>query len=278
MQTIKDKPGLADLKRLRQQAEAAEAPAPLRRKGRAGARTDAAEGPAARVAGAKGTVRDAAEAAHGATGGPAAGAPAKGAAEAGRFAGASHADPPLAPEDKALFRQAVKSVKPLAPVNRAILPPVPAASAPILKQRRQAATGTETLAPAPVSDHYASPLLAPDASHFVQAGHGPDLLKSLARGKWPISASLDLHGATLDEARQRMDGFLRSCLQHRIRCVRIVHGKGHGSKNNAPVLKETVRRWLTQLDDVMAYIECSERDGGAGAVQVLLKAADPSSA
>jgi DNA-nicking Smr family endonuclease len=54
--------------------------------------------------------------------------------------------------------------------------------------------------------------------------------------------------------------------------VRIVHGKGYGSKDGEPVLKQTIRRWLTQMEAVSAYAECSERDGGAGAVQVLLQA------
>ncbi|WP_167752865.1 Smr/MutS family protein [Pusillimonas caeni] len=242
MQT-NSKPGLADLKRLRQKAQAADTPVPARPRKKRRNASDKKSGE---------------------------GAPPPESGDAG--AGPETATEPLTAEDKALFRQAVKSARPLAPTNRAILPPVPAASAPILKQRRQAAAGAEAAVPAPISDLYASPRLAPDASHFVQAGYGPDLLKKLAKGKWPIGASLDLHGATLDEARLRMDGFLRSCLQHGIRCVRIVHGKGHGSRNNAPVLKETVRRWLTQLEDVMAYAECDERDGGAGAVQVLLRA------
>ena len=244
---INSKPGLADLKRLRQQAQAADTPVPTRPRKKRRNASDKKSGERA---------------------------PSPEPGDAGATARAETATEPLTAQDKALFRQAVKSVRPLAPTNRAILPPVPTASAPILKQRRQAAAGAEAVAPAPISDHYASPRLAPDSSHFVQAGHGPDLLKKLAKGKWPIGASLDLHGATLDEARLRMDSFLRSCLQHGIRCVRIVHGKGHGSRNNAPVLRETVRRWLTQLEDVMAYAECAERDGGAGAVQVLLRASE----
>src|SRR3546814_8197526 len=94
---------------------------------------------------------------------------------------------------------------------------------------------------------------------FVRAGCGPDLPRDLKRGKWPMQASLDLHGSTQDEARTRLDQFLQSCLTHRIRCVQIVHGKGFGSKNGAPVLKESVRRWLTQFESVLAYVECSEQ-------------------
>jgi DNA-nicking Smr family endonuclease len=80
-----------------------------------------------------------------------------------------------------------------------------------------------------------------------------------------------LHGATLDEARARLDQFLQSCLSHQIKSVCIVHGKGYGSRDRTPVLKQTVRRWLTQIDAVLAYTECNEQNGGAGAVQVLLR-------
>lgn len=251
------KPGLADLKRLRQQAEAANTPDVPASPKRARKRHKAANSNKAAVPEPAGS--DAAQ-------------PGSGLSQPAGVQPATAAMPQLAAEDRALFRRVVASVHPMAPPNRAILPPVPAAPASILKQKRQAATGTDIAPPTPVSDHYAPARLAADACHFVQTGHGPDLAKKLAQGKWPIEASLDLHGSTLDEARQRLDGFLRSCLQHHIRCVRIVHGKGHGSKDNASVLKETTRRWLTQLEDVMAYVECNERDGGAGAVQVLLKA------
>ena len=242
----KTKPGLADLKRLRQQAEAAELPAPApskreRRKTAAGVRISAPE-------------------------------PSKPTTTSGGSNTDSQATSTLSAEDRALFRRMVGPVRRLASPNRAILPPVPAGSPTILMQKRQAASGLDITPPAPVSDQYAPAQLAADASHFLKGGHAPDLLKKLSKGKWPIGATLDLHGSTLDEARTRLDSFLRSCVQHDVRCVRIVHGKGYGSRNNAPILKETVRRWLTQLDDVIAYIECNERDGGAGAVLALLRA------
>ena len=120
-----------------------------------------------------------------------------------------------------------------------------------------------------LSDDYAP--ATGDDSRYLKAGHGTDVLKHLQRGKWPVGASLDLHGSTLEDARERFERFLASCLDHDIKCVRIVHGKGHGSPEGDAVLKTTVRRWLTQLDEVLAYIECAEADGGAGAVQVLLK-------
>jgi DNA-nicking Smr family endonuclease len=53
--------------------------------------------------------------------------------------------------------------------------------------------------------------------------------------------------------------------------VRVVHGKGLGSPNREPVLKNKVRRWLAQRDEVLAYCEAPRHEGGGGAVLVLLK-------
>ncbi len=174
-------------------------------------------------------------------------------------------------EDSALFRRAVKSVQPIKDTRRAILPPTVSASSAMLRQRRERAVGVEHTALPQVSDQYSPAGTSQNDAAFVRRGHGPDLVKGLKRGKWPIGASLDLHGNTLEEARDRLDRFLQSCLTHHIKCVRIVHGKGYGSKDGEPVLKQTIRRWLTQMADVLAYAECSEADGGAGAVQVLLR-------
>lgn len=183
------------------------------------------------------------------------------------------ADPAeLTVEDAVLFERAMRSVTPIRATGRVILPPRPAAPRTLLRQRRQWASCSEPAPPPAVSDGFVPAATAHDATNFVRAGRGPDLIRDLRRGKWPMQASLDLHGSTLEQARERLDRFLTSCTTHGIRCVQVVHGKGLGSKDGTPVLKQTVRRWLTQIDAVLAYVECEEAHGGAGAVQVLLRA------
>lgn len=193
--------------------------------------------------------------------------PARSATHSGKDASAGVT---LSPADIALFRRVVESVAPGPKSDRLILAPVPPATAAQLEQRRQQAMGLDRAPALDVSDHYASGHLEHDDTVFLQAGQGPHLIKGLKKGKWPVQASLDLHGSTLDHARERLDRFIQSCRDHDIRCVRIVHGKGYGSKDGNPVLKETVRRWLSQLAVVQAYVESDEANGGAGAVVVLL--------
>jgi hypothetical protein len=54
------------------------------------------------------------------------------------------------------------------------------------------------------------------------------------------------------------------------RCLRVVHGKGHGSPGRQPVLKSKVQRWLGQSETVIAFAQASGPLGGAGALIVLL--------
>lgn len=178
---------------------------------------------------------------------------------------------PLSLHDQALFRQTMRYVQPLKDSRQAVLPPVPMAAKAILRSRRAAAQGADPTQLPTVSDLFAPAPAGTDPESYLKPGIGPDVTKNLKRDKWPVEASLDLHGATLEQARERLDQFLQSCLTHGVKCVRVVHGKGYGSKDGTPVLKEAVRRWLAQFDAILAYTECSEQNGGSGAVQALLK-------
>ena len=65
--------------------------------------------------------------------------------------------------------------------------------------------------------------------------------------------------------------FLDRCGHRGARCVHIIHGKGHGSSNQGPVLKNKVNAWLRQREEVLAFCSAQPKDGGTGAVYVLLR-------
>jgi DNA-nicking Smr family endonuclease len=109
-----------------------------------------------------------------------------------------------------------------------------------------------------------------DSLSFRRAHIGADVVRRLRRGEWAIQAQVDLHGLTRDAARERVVAFLREAQRQGLRCVRVVHGKGHGSPGKAPVLKGRVQRWLAQSAQVDAYAQARAADGGAGALVVLL--------
>ena len=93
------------------------------------------------------------------------------------------------------------------------------------------------------------------------------------RGQLPVEARLDLHGMTQTEAHRALSAFLS--VQHAAggRCVIVVTGKGVG-KEGGGVLRNAVPRWLNEApnrDKVLAFEYARQRDGGAGALYVLLK-------
>ncbi len=112
---------------------------------------------------------------------------------------------------------------------------------------------------------------AGDELLFVRPGVPTAAVRKLKRGGWVLRAELDLHGMNGDESRVALAAFLHDCHRRELRCVRIIHGKGLGSKNREPVLKHKVRHWLMQREDVLAFCQARQVDGGAGAVVVLLK-------
>jgi DNA-nicking Smr family endonuclease len=106
---------------------------------------------------------------------------------------------------------------------------------------------------------------------YLRQGLQPDLLRKLRRGKFAVSAQIDLHGYTADAARTALGTFLDRCVRREIGCVRVIHGKGLRSSHRGPVLKRGVARWLRQRDDVLAYCSARAVDGGTGAVYALLR-------
>ncbi|MFZ6816992.1 Smr/MutS family protein [Undibacterium sp. Ji22W] len=125
-----------------------------------------------------------------------------------------------------------------------------------------------------LSDEFdAGTLLESDENlSYTRVGVGIDVAKKLRQGAWVIQAQLDLHGMRRDQARDNLGEFLRKCLRSGYRCVRIIHGKGLGSINKEPVLKNKVRNWLIQKDEVIAFSQATAADGGSGALIVLLRA------
>jgi DNA-nicking Smr family endonuclease len=171
-------------------------------------------------------------------------------------------------EDLKLFRTAVKDARPLKSLRVHHIAPKPKPVAKqFLRDERQALLDS-------LSDDYipAYELESGEELLYLREGHSPDILSKLRRGHWVVQAAIDLHGLVADEARLYVAEFLTSCKKRGVRCVRIIHGKGLGSKNREPVLKHKLRGWLMQRDEVIAYAQARQTDDGSGAVIVLLKA------
>ena len=103
-------------------------------------------------------------------------------------------------------------------------------------------------------------------------------LSDLRSGRFAVQAHLDLHGLGILDARGQFEKFIRDCLWQAYGCVRIVHGRGQHSADGHPLLKEHVQRWLCSRRmsrHIVAYTSARLRDGGGGALYVLLKRKTP---
>jgi len=170
------------------------------------------------------------------------------------------------PEDEE-FRAALAGVERLAEPRRRALPRPRPAPYPRQTRRDERAALAESLhGPVSLDDAIDSG----EELAFLREGLGRDVLRKLRRGHWVVQGELDLHGMNRHHALFHTDLFLKeSARQHR-RCVRIVHGKGLGSRNREPVLKGLLRKWLEQRGEVLAFTQAPAAQGGSGAVLVLL--------
>ena len=170
-------------------------------------------------------------------------------------------------DDSELFRQSVGDAKPLHSGERVPGPK----KKPAPKARFSRADERSALDESLDADIDTMESANADSMRYHRPHVGKRTMRKLARGKYAIQAELDLHGMTVAEARPRLADFIDYSVKRGLTCVRIVHGKGLGSGQRGPVLKNAVNRWLRKWDSVLAFTSARQVDGGTGAVYVLLQ-------
>lgn len=104
---------------------------------------------------------------------------------------------------------------------------------------------------------------------FKQSGISNKTLRKLRKGQYNVDATLDLHGLSVEKAKNEVESFLQHCLQNRMRVVLIIHGKGHHS--HQPILKNKLNQWLRETNMILAFCSAGTFHGNRGAIYVLLK-------
>ena len=169
-------------------------------------------------------------------------------------------------EDKALFRALMKEVKPLKKSKKQTLPtpkPLIKVRPPILEEK--------VSAPSPyLSDTLQDTVLSEEILSYCQSGLNRQRFKELKQGRIPWVSRLDLHGLNSDTAKERLIHFIHEQYEQHHRCLLLIHGKG-GHQGAPPLIKNLVNRWLTQFEEVLAFHSALPKDGGSGALYVLLK-------
>lgn len=188
----------------------------------------------------------------------------------------------LSPAEIELWRSVLRDITPLPGHSPPALPedaaqPAKAPAAPGAKPpatQPRPATRRGATKPAPPVKPVTPPL---------ELGRAPGVDKRqadrLRRGRTEIDARIDLHGMTQAEAHRRLAAFIERSAASGLRLVLVITGKGLTSEiagRGSGVLREAVPRWLNEpalRPRVLAVTHAQPKDGGHGALYVLLKRA-----
>lgn len=170
----------------------------------------------------------------------------------------------ISDEEKELFRNAVANTKPLKFTERN------------LSEKTKKITVKKPIEYAEQKIQFDFSEKQPDITGediilFSQSGVQHKRLSQLRQGKMKIEATLDLHQHTGDEAILKTEAFLKHCKNRGFKTVCIIHGKGNYSSGNKPILKNLLNDYLRHHPLVLAFHSAKSKDGGAGALYVLIK-------
>ncbi len=177
------------------------------------------------------------------------------------------------------FRALVGDVRPIkqqGPSHRKVATAVDKAS---LATRREAATAVAQQAAA-LGDEGFELLGSEENLTYYRSSLDKATIRRLSHGHIRPSITIDLHGYDIDRARDLVWRALLEAQKHQDRCMLIVHGKaGTGYRDDRGDLQDTgtalikshVNHWLQQVNEVLAFCSAQPKDGGTGAIYVLLK-------
>jgi DNA-nicking Smr family endonuclease len=177
----------------------------------------------------------------------------------------------LSDEDKDLWESFTEDIK---PIDKNSIGDEQKNSLPVRKKRQT--YNKSTTVPSSQNNH--------ELSH----GNVDDIDRKNARrfkqGKMNIDARIDLHGMTQTQAHQALHDFILHNYHEQNRNLLIVTGKGnsnprkHWNDPKSGILKEMVPKWLNESDIrpiILSFSYATQRDGGQGALYVLLKRKRP---
>jgi DNA-nicking Smr family endonuclease len=168
-------------------------------------------------------------------------------------------------QDDKLFAEAMGKVEPITPANK-ITPEKakPKSETTVSAQRAQPLMQSKTV--------ISSPRQAEEPWVLRADGISRDRLRSLASGRPPVEQTLDLHGATRNEALGLLEEWFSHAVGKQLRTLCIIHGRGLHSAEGKAVLKEAVYLWLRSGPFAHAVLAVIPQPGsGGGACLVLLR-------
>lgn len=172
-------------------------------------------------------------------------------------------------DDDALWHAVTRSVTPLPGRSLPVPMPPPAADpSPPQKPKPADLRRNALRAPLPVTPASLPPLKA-----GVTPGVDRRTSERLRKGRMEIEGRIDLHGMKQPAAHTALNGFILRSHDLGRRTVLVITGKGRIGQGGG-VLRAEVPNWLNQeplRKKVLAFFPAQPRDGGSGALYVLLK-------
>ena len=101
----------------------------------------------------------------------------------------------------------------------------------------------------------------------------PREIRKLRRGMYAVEGKVDLHGMSLEEAREAVTAFVKRRQSEGDRVIAVIHGKGTHTPGGMGVLRGEIGAWLSDgraARHVAAFATAPDDMGGAGVLLVLL--------
>jgi DNA-nicking Smr family endonuclease len=184
----------------------------------------------------------------------------------------------MSDEELEFFQKQMADVRPLAHSGQPVPRREDKSVHPGLAYRREAAQRARTMDESLLPTAFVEPVHPEEVISFKRDGIQNGVFRRLQKGAYEIEAMLDLHGLTLEQARHEVYQFIADCCRYDVRTALISHGKGRRNKDQVPLLKSFLARWLPMFSEVMAYHSAQKWHGGAGAVYVLLRKSEKAKA
>lgn len=121
-----------------------------------------------------------------------------------------------------------------------------------------------------LTDDIDEPVLAHAVLSYMTPSVSGKQFHELKTGQITCEAKLDLSGLKTEKARKALLKFIQKQVKNKKHSLLIIHGT-ESHKNAPPLLKNLINHWLPQIVEVAAFHSANPKDGGVGAVYVLLK-------
>lgn len=113
----------------------------------------------------------------------------------------------------------------------------------------------------------------PEYMEGYAEGVSPLVMEKLRNGVFSVQQVVDLHGLSIESARETFEYFLNEAVKKSLKCIKVIHGRGLKSKRT-PIIKDYLKTWIVRAMHrkwVTAFSNAVMPDGGPGATYILLR-------